>query len=48
MTKKIITSFTFALFLLFFSFHVPVSAVEYGGLGGKPAYPDPDNPRTSS
>lgn len=27
---------------------VPVKAVEYGGLGGLPANPDPNNPRTKS
>ncbi len=26
----------------------PVLAIEYGGLGGKPAYPELDNPRTQS
>src|SRR3989339_570136 len=25
-----------------------VSAIEYGGFGGRPAYPDPNNPRTES
>ncbi|MEI7962100.1 MAG: LysM peptidoglycan-binding domain-containing protein, partial [archaeon] len=26
----------------------PSNAIEYGGLGGRPAYPRPDNPRTDS
>jgi hypothetical protein len=31
---------------LLFSF--PVQAIDYGGIGGRPAYPDPNNPRTES
>lgn len=30
------------------SFALPVSALEYNKIGGRPAYPDPDNPRTES
>ncbi len=26
---------------------VPANAISYGGIGGRPAYPQPDNPRTS-
>lgn len=29
-------------------FALPTSAVEYGGIGGKPAYPQANNPRTES
>lgn len=35
--------FTFLLLLSF-----PIKAIEYGGLGGKPAYPDPGNERSKS
>lgn len=34
--------------LLFFCWVVPVHAVEYGGFGGRPAYPREDNSRTES
>lgn len=43
--KKFIVLLFCTLFL--FSY-IPVSAIDYGGLGGKPANPDPDNPRTKS
>ena len=37
-------------FLIVFLFVVPtiVSAVGYSGIGGRPAFPDPDDPKTSS
>lgn len=34
--------------LLFMFFHFTAIAIEYSGAGGKPAFPNPDNPRTSS
>lgn len=38
-----------SLFILFITFFPNiVGAVEYGGFGGRPAYPQPDNPRTES
>src|SRR3989344_1319959 len=38
-----------AVFILsIFLFASPVSAIEYGGFGGRPANPDPNNPRTES
>lgn len=30
------------------SFSLSVEAIEYGGFGGRPAYPRADNPRTES
>ncbi|MDD2325980.1 MAG: DUF916 domain-containing protein [Alphaproteobacteria bacterium] len=33
---------------LFLAAAQPVAAIEYGGFGGRPAYPRPDNPRTES
>lgn len=38
------------LVVLFFALIVslPASAIEYGGVGGRPAYPQPGNPRTDS
>lgn len=38
--------FLFACILLLAA--APVSAIEYGGFGGRPAYPRADNPRTES
>lgn len=42
----------YLLLVLFFSFSLffqkPVLAIEYGGIGGRPAYPDSNNPRTES
>lgn len=35
-------------FCWFISSILPASAIEYGGFGGRPAYPRPDNPRTES
>jgi len=34
--------------ILFLLVGLPVQAVEYGGIGGRPAYPREDNPRTES
>ena len=34
--------------LIFAVFTTNVFAIEYGGFGGKPAYPRADNPRTES
>lgn len=39
--------FLIILFILFL-FPLSVNAIEYGGIGGKPANPDPNNPRTKS
>lgn len=36
------------LFLSFLSMSFSVSAIEYGGFGGRPAYPREDNARTES
>lgn len=45
--KQLLNSFI--LFLIIFTFFTPpIKAIEYGGFGGRPAYPDPDNPRTES
>ncbi len=33
---------------IFNTFILPIQAIEYGGVGGKPANPDPLNPRTKS
>lgn len=38
----------FILLLTFFFFPLSVFAIEYGGIGGKPANPDPNRPRTKS
>lgn len=45
---KSIGTFLICLLLLGGIFISPVSAIEYGGIGGKPANPDPANPRTKS
>lgn len=34
--------------LLFFYHYQPASAIEYGGFGGRPAFPDPNIPRSQS
>lgn len=39
--------FTSAVFFMLFA-ALPALAIEYGGSGGRPAYPRPDNPRTES
>ncbi len=39
--------FLMGLFILL-GFPVIAQAIEYGGIGGRPAYPDPANPRTES
>jgi hypothetical protein len=47
MSKKIISLIT--LLIINFSLLItPVQAVDYGGIGGRPAYPDPKNTRTES
>lgn len=38
----------FSIVLLSSFLIIDVNAIEYGGLGGRPAYPRPDNPRTDS
>lgn len=45
--KKLKTALPIGIFLLTL-FVSPLFAVEYGGIGGRPAYPDPDNERTES
>lgn len=44
-TSRVVSS-SFALILLSMSFSV--SAIEYGGFGGRPAFPREDNARTES
>lgn len=47
--KKQQTALSLIISIFVFLFLVqPVSAVEYGGIGGRPAYPDENNERTSS
>lgn len=50
MYKKIITKVSLFTFIAFASiaFSSPALAVEYGGIGGRPANPDSSNPRTES
>jgi LysM repeat protein len=45
--KKLKTALPIGIFLLTL-FVSPLLAIEYGGIGGRPAYPDPDNERTES
>ena len=45
--KKIQTVLPIILLLLI-SFTQPLLAIEYGGIGGRPAYPDENNERTES
>ena len=45
--KKNKTALPIVIFLLSL-FLSPALAIEYGGIGGRPAYPDPENPRTES
>lgn len=46
-TKRTIRSGCIALFFIVL-FTVPAEAIEYGGFGGRPAYPRTDNARTES
>ncbi|MDD5731668.1 MAG: LysM peptidoglycan-binding domain-containing protein [Patescibacteria group bacterium] len=47
-SKNILTLiFLFFYFFIFLFSSTPAFAVEYGGLGGKPAYPRTDNPRSA-
>lgn len=48
MKAKIFVQVVLAQLFLFLIFGLSASAVEYGGIGGRPAYPDPANPRTDS
>ena len=45
--KKLKTALPLGI-LIFMFIITPVLAIEYGGIGGRPAYPDPDNERTES
>lgn len=47
-SKKIRIGLPFLFLLAFFYTAIQVQAVEYGGIGGRPANPDPSNPRTES
>lgn len=47
--KGFVTKFSALLFaVIIFGFIPSVHAIEYGGVGGKPAFPDPNNDRTKS